>query len=137
MRDLKLGVQPLNAERLAAMSGRIALPPAVRLDESLPISADERFTWERRLNRYLNSCGCAEGAVGLFIGVAVVLITYFAQSEPWWPAWQIAAAVALPFALLVGGKTVGRWLDRLRFRKVCKHLLSRLAIDSVQGDHHG
>jgi len=137
MRDLKLSAQPLNAERLAAMSGRIAPPPAVRLDESLPISADERFTWERRLNRYLKSCGCAEGTVGLFVGLALALVAYFAQSEPW-SAWEIAAIVALPPALLVVGKTVGRRLDRLRFRRACKCLLSRLAIDIIKGGgHHG
>lgn len=136
MHDLKISAQPLNAERLTALSGGIVPPPAVRLDESLPISADERSTWERRLNRYLNSCGCAEGAVGLFVGVAIVLIAYFTQSEPW-PAWEIAAAVALPLVLLAGGKTVGRRLDRLRFRRECKRLLSRLAVDIVQGGHHG
>ena len=127
--------RPLNAEWLTALSGGIAPPPAICLDESLPITADERFTWERRLNRYLNSCGCAEGAVGLFVGLAVVLIVFLIQSKPW-TAWQVAAALALPIALLVGGKTLGRWLARLRFRKVCKLLLSQLAVNIAQGDPH-
>jgi hypothetical protein len=136
MRDQKITTQVLDAERLVALSGGIVPPPTVRLDESLPISSDERFAWERRLNRYLNSCGCAEGTAGLFVGVAIALIAYFAQSEPW-PAWEIAAAVTLPLALLVGGKLVGHQLDRLRFRKICKRLLSHLAVDIVQEDHHG
>jgi len=136
MHNQKVIAQVVNSEQLVALSGGIVPPPAVRLDDSLLISADERLTWERRLNRYLNSCGCAEGAVGLFIGLAVALIAYFAQNEPW-PAWEIASAVALPVALLVGGKTIGRRLDRLRFRKVCKRLLSRLAVDIVHGGHYG
>ncbi len=135
MHDLKISAQPLNAERLSALSGGIVPPPAVRLDDSLPIPADERAEWERRLNRYLNACGCAEGTVGLFVGIAIVLIALFARSEPW-RAWEISAAVALPLVLLATGKAVGRRLDGLRFRMECKRLLSRLSTDFVQGDHN-
>ena len=123
----------LNAERLRELSGGVLPTSAVRLDESLPIPAEERRAWERRLNRYLNSCGCAEGTVGLFAGGAIALIVSFVQNEPW-PAWEIAMIVALPIVLLVGGKTLGRWLDRLRFRMACKSLLSRLAVDITEGD---
>lgn len=121
----------LTAEGLLALSGALVLPPEVRLDESLPIPNDERLEWERRLNRYLNSCGCAEGAAGLFSGLILVLVTYFAQARPW-RGWEIAAAVALPLALLIGGKLLGRRLDRLRFRRISERLLSRLALNPVK-----
>jgi len=92
--------------------------------------------WERKLNRYLKSCGCAEGAVGLFIGMAIVLFAYLALNEPW-SHWEITAAVALPLAFFAAGKMLGQRLDRLRFRKECKRMLSRLAVEIVQGGHHG
>jgi hypothetical protein len=134
MRSDKILPQVLTAEQLFELSGGVALPPAVRLDESMPLPGDERLDWERRLNRYLNSCGCAEGAAGLCIGLTVVLITYFAQNKPW-RSWEIAAAVALPLALLIGGKLLGRWLDRLRFRRISERLLSRLALNTVKENH--
>jgi hypothetical protein len=118
--------QLLKAERLVELSRGLVLPSVVRLDESLLIPIEERLDWERRLNRHLEPCGCAEGAVGLFAGAALSLALYLAQNTPW-TRWDVAAAVALPLSLLVGGKTAGRRLGRLRFRRVCRDLLSRLA----------
>ena len=101
-------------------------PPGLLLDESLPIPVGERIAWERRLNRYRHSCGCAEGAAGLFVGLAIVLVAYFLLNRPWTKP-NVAAAASLPLALLACGKLIGRHLDHLRFRKACKQLLLRLA----------
>ena len=135
MRKDKIVKQVVTAERLFALSVGCLPPSAVHLDESLLIPAEERLAWERKLNRYLNSCGCAEGAAGLFLGLTSVFMIYLAQSKPW-PGWEIASAVALPLVLLVGGKTLGLWLDRLRFRKVSKLLLARLSFSHQKGNHH-
>lgn len=135
MRKDKIFAQVLTADRLVALSAGSLRPSAVHLDESLLIPAEERLAWERKLNRYLNSCGCAEGAAGLFLGLTSVLMIYLAQSKPW-PGWEIASAVALPLVLLAGGKTLGLWLDRLRLRKVSKLLLARLSFSHQKGNHH-
>jgi hypothetical protein len=39
---------------------------------------------------------------------------------------NVAAAIGVPLALLIGGKLVGRHRDRLRFRRACEQLLLRL-----------
>jgi hypothetical protein len=119
-------VETINAQRLLEFGRGVATHGALRLDESLPIPAVERIAWERRLNRYRRSCGCAEGAVGLCGGVAIVLIAVLLQAGPWTMS-KIAACVLLPFGLLAGGKLIGRRLDRRRFRKACNQLSSRLA----------
>jgi hypothetical protein len=118
---------PLNLAGLVAIGGGIELPSAMRLDESLPIPTGERLAWERMLNRHLNACGCAEGSVGLLIGVAVVLAAYLVSSEPW-STWAVGAACALPLALLAGGQTIGRRRGRVRFQEAVGRLLSRLRI---------
>lgn len=112
--------------RIYELSIGSELPSSMHLDDTLPMSPDARLAWERRLNRYLHSCGCAQGTAGFLAGLVIVAFLYFWQSGPW-SAWQIAAAVACPIALLALGKTAGRRLDRMRFRRACKSLLSTLS----------
>ncbi len=122
-------LETVNARQLHEF-GQGGIPArGVRLDESLAIPAGERIAWERRLNRYRHSCGCAEGAAGLFVGLALVLAAYFLLHRPWTKP-NVAAAASLPLALLACGKLIGRHLDRLRFRKACKQLLQRLAVST-------
>ena len=117
----------VNAQRLIELGQGIRPAPGLRLDESLPLPAHERLAWERRLNRYRRSCGCAEGAVGLCVGLAAVLIASIFHHGPWTTS-NVAAAIGVPLALLIGGKLVGRHRDRLRFRRACGQLLLRLAV---------
>ena len=123
----------LNAEQLARLGNGLAPPAALRLDVSLPLSADERARWERRLNGFLKSCGCTVGAVGLCAGLAIVLLAYLAGHEPW-SRRRIIVAVVLPLVLFAGGKWVGRWLDRRRFRRECQRLSCSLGI-APRGRH--
>ncbi len=122
-------LESVNAQRLLELSRGEALPSGLRLDDTVSLPASERLAWERRLNRYRRSCGCAEGAVGLSAGVAIVLIILYFTNRPWTPS-IIVTAVGLPLTLLVAGKLTGRRLDRLRFRKACKQLLLRLSVNA-------
>lgn len=129
--------ESLTVARLYELSIGSELPSSMHLDDSLPISPNERLAWERKLNRYLHSCGCAQGTVGLLAGLVIVAFLYFWHPGSW-SAWQIAAAVACPIALLALGKTAGRRLDRMRFRRACKSLLSTLSsLETNEGDSHG
>jgi hypothetical protein len=116
----------VNEQRLLEFGQGLVPPHAMRLDESLPLPAAERLAWERRLNRQPRSCGCTEGAVGLSVGLGIVLIASFVQTEPW-TTFKAAAAVGLPVGLLIAGKLAGRALSHRRFRNTCRQLLSRLA----------
>ena len=58
-------------------------------------------------NQRLNTCGCAEGSVGLLVGATVVLGAHLARSEPW-SFWEIGAAGLLQLALLAAGQALGR-----------------------------
>jgi hypothetical protein len=121
--------QAVDAERLLGF-GRDASPQfPLHLDESLPLPAEERLVWERRLNGYRHSCGCAEGAAGLCAGLLLALIVYFLKRGHVTKS-DIAVMVGLPIVLLVAGKLIGRLLDRRRFLKACKQLLSRLAVNA-------
>ena len=120
--------EPITVEMLVALGRGNAPRHPVRLDESLPLPESERMVWERRLNRYRHSCGCAEGAVGLCVGLLIVLTAYLLQTGPWTGA-KIGAFVALPLLLVGVGKLIGRRLDALRFRKACKQLSLRLAVN--------
>ena len=135
MSDTNTHIPLLNAEQLARLGDGLAPPACLRLDVSLPLAADERSMWERRLNRFLKSCGCAEGAIGLFVGVAIVVLAYLVGDQTW-SRRKVIAAVVLPLALFAGGKWVGRWLDRRRFRQECRRLSSRLGVEIAQRGPH-
>ena len=95
------------------------------LAESLPIDTGERVSWERRLNRDLHACGCPEAAFGLLAGIAISVTWICFATVPWGP-WKYAVALVFPILPLILGKLIGRWFGKLRYRRLCNELRSRL-----------
>jgi len=107
--------------------GQGAVPARfLRLDGALAMPAEQRVFWERRLNRLRRSCGCAEGAVGLLLGVLLVTVAAHLSNEPW-TATRALAALGVPITLLVVGKLAGRSIGRLRFRRACSALVLQIS----------
>jgi hypothetical protein len=105
---------------------RIALQPEMITDPK------ERSNWERQLNRDTRPCGCSQGALGLFIGLGLVIVgVAFGNGQ--WSSYKIVAAIAFPLVLLVSGKLIGRNFERNRFRRKCKQLLRLYA---TTGESH-
>ena len=61
----------LDASGLARLMRSRNLPRDIRLDQTLPLRVGDRLVWQDALNRHLRNCGCAEGTVGLFLGIAL------------------------------------------------------------------
>jgi hypothetical protein len=100
----------------------------LQLDESLPLPADERTVWERRLNRHRRSCGCTEGAVGLCAGIAAACLGYLLRGRLGLAFLSVPILIGLPFGFLIAGKLIGLRLGRVRFTRACKQLLSRVTV---------
>jgi hypothetical protein len=100
----------------------------LQLDESLPLPADERTVWERRLNHHRRACGCSEGAVGLCAGIAAAGLGYLFKGRLGLSLLSVPVLIGLPFGFLIAGKLIGLRLGRIRFTRACKQLLSKVTV---------
>ena len=115
----------LKEEHLVALGEGRLNPSAITLDESLPLSAEERLLWEGKLNRNLKDCGCREGAIGLFTGSFIAVGAFLLETSVW-ASWQVGAAVLLPFIFMAFGRFIGQRTSHQRMRKISKQLLHRI-----------
>ena len=126
-RPRTLVAQQVDLARLRDFEGGRAPRFPLQLDESLPIPADERTAWERRLNHHGRACGCTEGALGLSVGVAIACIGFLFRSRLGLSLLSVPVMVGVPFGLLIVGRLIGLRSGRIRFQKACARLLSRVA----------
>lgn len=92
------------AERYASGSRRRTV--LLQLPSLGPMDA---ATWERRINRDANSCGCNAGAFGLFVGVLALAGYFFTHQDTFIVArvrWAMIAPLFIVACALVG-KSLG------------------------------
>lgn len=105
---------PNDLNGLSVLPGR-RLPGAGRIEIAAEgVDQKTREAWERRLNARYYACGCAEGSIGLVLGVAVCGLALAFGSRD---GWSILGLVAVPLAGLVIGKIAGLIRAEARFKE--------------------
>lgn len=100
-------------------------PLRVRLNVS-PLSDQERCSWQVRLERSHNECGCAAATLSL-LGYLAVAITYAFMvgfPVPWWIVAPIALAAGM--CAVLAGKLVGLSWARRELRRDAWRLVTLL-----------
>jgi hypothetical protein len=115
MRDLWLIRDPVELQRLLTTPSREF---RVELPALFP---EENLALERLLRRHYNACGCAEGTVGLLVGMVVSALFWVFVSPYGWlgNAW---ASIGFSIALSGIGKVVGKVRARRSLRSVLRSL---------------
>lgn len=115
MRDLWLIRDPVELQRLLTTNSRefrVELPA---------LSTEENLALERLLRRHYNACGCAEGTVGLLVGMVVSAIFWVFVSPYGWIG-SACASIVFSVALSAIGKVLGRARSRRGLRSVLRSL---------------
>jgi hypothetical protein len=118
---------------IGQISSAIADSSVTRIELNLPtIDSDQAASWERQINDQLGSCGCHEGAAGLFAGLigSLVAISFAgagaARSRH---AVLLVASAALSGAAF--GKSAGRRLGRHRASILGSELSAQMSTNQL------
>jgi hypothetical protein len=89
--------------------------------------------WETRINRYLSSCGCEEGALSLLIGCGAYVVYLIvvppssANGIPNWPTWPVVTNGIVIACVAAGiGKAIGLLRAQLLLVRARRHLTAAL-----------
>lgn len=88
-------------------------------DETLDPKVREDFA--TRLNRRYFACGCAEGAIGLTLGIAAAAV-FLALGDV---GWRSTGLIGLPLGGLVSGKLVGLVRAETRLKATVEAIRAR------------
>ncbi len=85
---------------------------------------NERAAWQARLDRLNHACGCAEGAVGLIVGLVAALVLAIAQpggirATSW---RDVGCGALIVVVAAIAGKCLGLWRARNERRRIAAEL---------------
>jgi hypothetical protein len=78
---------------------------------------------ERAINRFYHSCGCGEGALFLFFGLALFLGYLLLFSRQHTVLFSTLLGFLFPFSFAIAGKFIGILYAKVRLRRVIKKLV--------------
>lgn len=92
------------------------------------LSEEEAISFETRLNKYLDECGCTTGKIFLFSALALAVVYELLRGDIS-TSGIIRGIVVLAVAAVAGGaagKVLGLSIANVRFRQTCAALQARL-----------
>jgi hypothetical protein len=89
------------------------------------ISGNEKKNHEKRLNKLVNACGCAEGAAGALLLPTITGLLLSLSARTWTPKVLILTILALFLAFVLGG-ILGKWAGLNAARERLKRLTKKL-----------
>jgi hypothetical protein len=109
--------QPEELDKLLRGSG---LRFALELDELGPANG----AWEKRLRKEYDECGCAAGAIGLLVGIAVGAFVMGSLSATW---WQVSlSAVISGIGLMICAKLLRVSVSRSKLQVIVREIQARV-----------
>lgn len=111
-----------STDELRALRRRAARRSVTRVALELIVEPEVRASLERRINRWLASCGCVTGAV--FVAVGMISMLGVAGTMPMPPGTAtIRYALAVLLALGLAGKLAGLLGARMRLESAIRAAL--------------
>jgi hypothetical protein len=110
---------PHALQSLSVLPGK-RLPGAGRIEvRAEGVDKDTIADWSKDLNRKYYACGCAEGSIGLLVGLAAAGVAFaFGATQ----GWGNFGLIGMPVIGLAGGKLTGLFRAEVRLKAVVANI---------------